>query len=314
MDETRHLRPAAWPGGGKRVFLGDVGKAALAALGAHEVPVFREIPGYDEQRWELEANSGDLMLKIRSAPYWGFGLFARCFLNEIEVTGPLAERSRFIFDLVVALGRDPWLPAWGFAFGRASGAGATEHRGAWTGLIAAGRETLREDIDRVRDRADAIGAKPDSHAEALSDVDAEIASAEAALLERNAPAVARALGRAERALLYADPTTRPEESEDEATPAGETLSAGEARQNSLAAEHVEALTGEVSAAKAAAPGSAAAAPEFAPPDAAAGEVSARESNDADESDAADVNEAGERVKLSETEKSVAEEIPFVDLT
>jgi len=277
MDETRHLRPAAWPGGGKRVFLGDVGKAALAALGAHEVPVFREMPGYDEQRWELEASSSDLVLRIRSAPYWGFGLFARCFLNEIEVTGPLAERSRFVFDLVIALGRDPWLPAWSFAFSRASGAGSFEHREAWTGLIEAGRETLREDIDRVRDRADAVAARPDSHAEALTDVIAEINSAEAALLERNAPAVARALGRAERALLYADPATRPEESEERATPTGETLSAGEARQNSLTADAVEALIRE------------------------ADEVS----EESDES---------ERVGLSEIEKSESEEIPFVDLT
>jgi len=236
MDEHGLLRPAAWPAGGKRVFLGDVAQAALAAMGAHEVPEFKQRPGYDEQRWTLVSSAGDLSLTIRSAPYWGFGLFSRCFLNEMSLTGPLSARARFAFDLSIALGREPWLPAWRWAFSRASGTNLAEHTAAWQELIENGRQSLREDIDRVRDRADSIGAAGDEagvvHLDAALE---EIGRAEAALLERNAPAVSRALGRAERALLHADPVTRPEDTVD-ADPTSESLESRMRREEAAVAD------------------------------------------------------------------------------
>ena len=93
IDGEGYLRAESWPGGGRSVFLGDVTKAVLRFLGPHDPPQFSSEPGYDEQRWELTSSSGDVSVKITSDSYWGFGLFAKCFYNKIEIHGPVSLLS-----------------------------------------------------------------------------------------------------------------------------------------------------------------------------------------------------------------------------
>ncbi len=302
MDDGGLLRPAAWPGGGRRVFLGDVGRAALAALGTHEVPEFEQQPGYDEQRWRLKATAGDLIIDIRSAPYWGFGLLARCFLNEIRLTGPLEARARFAYDFAVALHHDPWLPVWRWPFRRATGAGIDEHRAAWNGLIEAGRETLREDIERVRVKAEAVAGRGDESSIVLLDAARdEIGRAEAALLERNAPALGRALARAERVLLHADPDTRPEDEPEDASTAGESLTEGMARQEATDVAIGRSHSDET---------------EDSPPKENIAMDAGRSDSEREGDNGAEAGEVGGvgDVGVGSADADDGEEIPFVDLT
>ena len=110
IDEDGYLRPEGWEGSGGKVFLGDVAQAALRALGPHDPPRFVELPGFDEQRWSLGSHANELTMSISSRPYWGFGLFTGCFLNRIELSGPLGQRARCVHDLVASLGSNPWEP------------------------------------------------------------------------------------------------------------------------------------------------------------------------------------------------------------
>ena len=95
VDNEGMLRPNGWPEGGSLVFLGDVTQAILSSLGPHSPPEFIERPGFDEQRWTISVQSNELKILIRSESYWGFGLFARCYLNKIEIIGlNLNERNK----------------------------------------------------------------------------------------------------------------------------------------------------------------------------------------------------------------------------
>ena len=74
--DTAHqlLRGKHYSGPSRVVYLGDVAKAILAQLAHPDTPVFTQAPGYNEQRWTLVTNSGDLRAEIQSLPYWGWGL------------------------------------------------------------------------------------------------------------------------------------------------------------------------------------------------------------------------------------------------
>ena len=207
IDEEGYLRAEGWPGAAGKVFLGDVAQAALRALGPHDPPRFTEQPGYDEQRWELKSNANDLTLTITSREYWGFGLFAICFLNKIEISGPLALRARCVHDLVASLGRDPWEASWLRRFEKASGCDSSQHKDAWGSLVARAREDMGEEVNQLEDALRALRGADQSAEGVLDAAELALEEAKAALADRNAPAVERALGRASSAIIEADPST-----------------------------------------------------------------------------------------------------------
>ena len=225
VDKEGVLRPNAWPEGGSLVYLGDVTQAVLSSLGPHSPPEFIERPGFDEQRWTISVQSNELKILIRSESYWGFGLFARCYLNKIEIIGTRNDTARIAFDIMASLGRDPWATSFPFAFRRKTELSINDHQENWTELINAGKYELAENIELIADQYRKLIGKVDKIGkEHLIGVDENITTARQALHDRNAPAVARALSRAERSLILANPKTRSNleeqmnESDDEEIP------------------------------------------------------------------------------------------------
>ena len=209
VDNEGVLRPNGWPEGGSLAYLGDVAQAVLSSLGPHSPPEFIERPGFDEQRWTISAQSNELKILIRSESYWGFGLFARCYLNKIEIIGARNNAARIAFDIIASLGRDPWVTTFPFAFRRKTGLSINDHQAEWTELINAGKFELAENIELIADRYRKLIGKVDSTGKNhLLTVDENITTARQALHDRNAPAVSRALSRAETGLILANPKTR----------------------------------------------------------------------------------------------------------
>ncbi len=214
IDVENRLRPAGIKGN-STVYLGDVARAALRALGPADPPHFDALPGYDEQRWTFSTASGDVSMRLRSDSYWGFGLIARCFLNRIELTGPLALRARIVHDIAASLGRNPWEATWSSRFTKVSGAEATDHRAAWEGLIEHARADMNEEITILSQKIASLRG-PSEIEGMLDEAKLSLEEARAALADHNAPAVERALGRAIQALVEADPTTEVRSSESAA--------------------------------------------------------------------------------------------------
>ena len=104
FDEGGMMHQFGARGSFGKVYLGDVSRAALRSLGTHGPPKFTEMPRVDEQRWELECETEEVRMFISSRHYWGFGLFAKCFMNEIVIEGPLQTRARCAMDIVASLG------------------------------------------------------------------------------------------------------------------------------------------------------------------------------------------------------------------
>ena len=127
FDEDSILLQSGEIGSIGKVFIGDVARAALRSMGTHDPPQFTKEPVYDEQRWELLCRSAELEMRISSRHYWGFGLLARCFLNEIVIEGPLNSRARCALDIVASLGRNPWEPTRVRAFERATSGTMSSH-------------------------------------------------------------------------------------------------------------------------------------------------------------------------------------------
>ena len=93
-----------------------------------------------------------LNITISSRPYWGFGLFARCYLNDVLMLGNLERRARLVYDLVAALGRNPWEASFGWAWTRVTGEGASTHLEVWESLISYARNSMREEIAQAEQR------------------------------------------------------------------------------------------------------------------------------------------------------------------
>jgi hypothetical protein len=216
IDEDGYLRPEGWPDSGGKVYLGDVARAALRALGPHDPPRFAEQPGFDEQRWSLSSRANELQMKISSSPYWGFGLLPNCFLNRIELSGPLGLRARCVHDLVASLGRNPWEPRRLRQFEKVTGCKAARHRSAWKDLITRASEDMSGEIDQLEDSLRRLRGLDTAVSDILDAAEMAIGEARAALADRNAPAVERALGRVASALIEADPDTEVRSSETSA--------------------------------------------------------------------------------------------------
>lgn len=220
IDEGGRLRHANFPGAEGSLFLGDVTDALLRCLGPHEPPRVVEKPGFDQQRWTLQVSTPEVEIRIESRAYWGFGLFASCFLNRFEMSGPLTRRARLVFDLCAALGRNPWEGRRKGGFNRAAGDEDGSHRALWEAMIERGRADIAMAIDAIRTRADALQSELPALADeapegwefdlALEEVGAARAEcdvADDALHDRSATGVERALARAENHLIEADPRT-----------------------------------------------------------------------------------------------------------
>ena len=219
-DADGRLRHRNWPDSHGSLFLGDVCEALLRCFGAHEPPQVTEQPGLDQQRWTIVITDGVLDVTVRSRSYWGWGLFNRCFLNEIVLTGPLERRSRLMFDLTAALGRNPWEASMGIFWRKATRAGEGEHRSAWQELIAHANEHMNEDIHTYAHRLENLRGSMEEHElgnhpgwergaaeELLRRAEEHLDTARGALHDRNAAGLERALGRCEAAMVEADPTT-----------------------------------------------------------------------------------------------------------
>ena len=211
IDIEGRLRPAGIKGN-STVYLGDVARAALRSLGPADPPFFESKPGYDEQRWRFSTSSGDVSMVVLSDSYWGFGLVARCFVNQIEITGPLALRARIVHDIAATLGRNPWEPSWTSRFEKKTRATISEHRSAWEGLIHHARDEMNEEITNLSEKVSALRGGEDIEL-ILNQAEQNLDEARAALADLNAPAVERALARANQALVEADPTTEVRSSE-----------------------------------------------------------------------------------------------------
>ena len=236
IDEDGYLRPEGWPDSGGKVFLGDIAQAALRALGPHDPPKFAEQPGFDEQQWTLGSRANELEMKISSSPYWGFGLLPNCFLNRIELSGPLGLRARCVHDLVALLGRNPWEPSRLRQFEKVTGCDAARHRSAWKDLITRASEDMSEEIDQLEDSLRRLRGLDAAVSGILDAAEMAISEARAALADRNAPAVERALGRATSALIEADPDTEVRSSETSAqrvSPRTNTGNQGEVKAGHL---------------------------------------------------------------------------------
>ena len=211
IDIEGRLRPAGIKGN-STVYLGDVARAALRSLGPADTPFFESKQGYDEQRWRFSTSSGDVSMVVLSDSYWGFGLVAKCFVNQIEITGPLALRARIVHDIAATLGRNPWEPSWTSRFEKKTRATISEHRSAWEGLIHHARDEMNEKITNLSEKVSALRGGEDIEL-ILNQAEQDLDEARAALADLNAPAVERALARANQALVEADPTTEVRSSE-----------------------------------------------------------------------------------------------------
>ena len=206
--DTEHglLRGKHYTGPARVVYLGDVAKAVLAQLTNPDTPVFTQAPGYNEQRWTLVVNSGDLRVEIQSLPYWGWGLLTSGYLNIIRLGGPLAERARLALDTSSALGQSPWEMAHQHAAerwaNRRMGFNLKDNERSWRNLIDSGKNDLTEIIERMRSKAMEVWSEAvDDAQEWRAIIDDDLHMARQALSEDNAPGVERAMARLEATLI-----------------------------------------------------------------------------------------------------------------
>jgi len=211
------LRPVEHPGDGTKVLLGDAASVLLRISGPHDSIRFLEEPRFDEQRWKLEIVEPTVRMTVTSRPYWGFGMFARCYLNELLLEGSLERRARLIFDLVASMGRNPWEASFGLAWKRITGAGPEVHRRTWESLITHATESMGEEIAQYEQRLAKVSSRAtdrqlrregwDASAadESLASAAKDISIARQALHESNAAGLRRALDRVEVNLIAADP-------------------------------------------------------------------------------------------------------------
>ncbi|MCH1524269.1 MAG: hypothetical protein L7S41_03910 [Candidatus Thalassarchaeaceae archaeon] len=213
IDGEGFLRSVNWHDKKNNVYLGDVANVSLRSLGPHDPPKFIKKPDFDEQRWVLTSSAGELKIKITSDAYWGFGLFSKCFFNIIELTGPLSLRARCVHDIMASLGRNPWEASRVKKFEKETNATISQHGKCWEELAKYARDEMEEEIKIVEEEVKSLVGTEKGIERILEIAKYAIEDARAALLDRNAPAVERALGRAITALIEAKPNTEVRSSE-----------------------------------------------------------------------------------------------------
>ncbi|MBT3641437.1 MAG: hypothetical protein HOJ64_01095 [Euryarchaeota archaeon] len=189
------------------IYLGDVAKSVLYSIGSHATPFINDDSNWDQQVWELICKSNDLDIKIYSSHYWGFGLFNRCFYNKIEIRGELSIRARCVHDIVASLGRNPWEPYRLKSFERVTNLTIEEHIKSWNNLIKIAKDEMNENILKLEDSVRSLRGVNEDSVEFILAADNALEEARTALSDRNSPAVERALSRAEKAIIRANPKT-----------------------------------------------------------------------------------------------------------
>lgn len=190
-----------------KIYLGDVAESAIRSLGSHRNPEVIEEPSYDEQKWKIVCKSNELKLKISSVAYWGFGLFAKCFLNEIILEGPLSNRARCIHEIVATLGRNPWEPVRVRAFEKKTKASMINHAKSWESLISYAKDEFLEIIEEQREKVRKLRGIEKEYEYLLDNAEIYLDEALMALSDKNIPAVERALSRASNSIIQSDTST-----------------------------------------------------------------------------------------------------------
>ena len=218
---TRLLRSERFPGNSEVVYLGNIASAIIAALESPDTPEFTQLPGYNEQKWQLKTISGPLTVTITSDSYWGFGLLTSGYLNVIDLTGPASVIARLIFDLVASSGWQPW------RFKHKSSAQRyftkTHHEislesneKAWlelvnlckneTGELIAVMESAIDSVEKKVVAVDVVDGWSKSKAEVgIAAAKYDLNIAKEALADHNLPSVERAIARIEASLIEANP-------------------------------------------------------------------------------------------------------------
>ena len=206
-EESNFLRPAKYPVNARKVLLGDIAEMVLHTFGPHETPVFSTPPKFDEQSWSLTIQDSELKVEIISRPYWGFGLFSQCYINEISITGQVQRRCRLIYDMLSSLSHHPWKAVWQKKFAKVSGKNTDENANEWQKHIEHIENEFKADINSLKEKITEHqeGEISESSRKLFIEAKDDIEMAEAALRDNNSFAIERALSRVEEALIEADP-------------------------------------------------------------------------------------------------------------
>ena len=172
----------------------------------------------DEQAWTIETSGMGIHLRMTSRSYWGWGLFTRSFAVRLEITAAPATLKRYVFDLVTTLGNPgPWVIVAPWFWRKVNGQSVDETRAAWMEHVDAAREDVEEGIEihaqriaQHRKALNMLDQPPEGFSLSMAESDLVQASrnldqAREALIDRNLPAVDRALARCEEHLQRAKP-------------------------------------------------------------------------------------------------------------
>ena len=212
---------------GKPVYLGNVAIRLISQLSQPDTPFFVQPPSFNEQVWQLTCKSSSISISVESRSYWGAGLFNSGYLNRIEITGPLQERARIIFDLVATLSHNPWE----FSHLRSArkimqkeSISLEENEKSWRNLLQIASSNMKERIAVLAERINKVDKRVTMNKNkkgfdhkmseaSLQSAIHDLEVARAAHADDNSPAVERALARVEASLINADPSSQIESDE-----------------------------------------------------------------------------------------------------
>ena len=212
---------------GKPVYLGNVAIRLISQLSQPDTPFFVQPPSFNEQVWQLTCKSSSISISVDSSSYWGAGLFNSGYLNRIEITGPLQERARIIFDLVATLSHNPWE----FSHLRSArkmlhkeSISLEENEKSWRNLMQVASSNMEERIAILAERTNKVDKRVTMNKNkkgfdhkmsnaSLQSAIHDLEVARAAHADDNSPAVERALARVEASLINADPSSQIESDE-----------------------------------------------------------------------------------------------------
>ncbi len=212
---------------GKPVYLGNIAIRLISQLSQPDTPFFVQPPSFNEQVWQLTCKSSSISISVDSSSYWGAGLFNSGYLNRIEITGPLQERARIIFDLVATLSHNPWE----FSHLRSArkmlhkeSISLEENEKSWRNLMQVASSNMEERIAVLAERTNKVDKRVTMNKNkkgfdhkmsnaSLQSAIHDLEVARAAHADDNSPAVERALARVEASLINADPSSQIESDE-----------------------------------------------------------------------------------------------------
>ncbi len=189
VDNDNTLRTTVRSNAKRKIILGDVAQAFLRAFGPSDPPKLVGDLGFDEQKWEITAFAFETELSIISRPYWGFGVFTKCFLNEIRMVGKGKIIDRTIYDSLSFLGRNPWEPVWTRRFERNTGMGIMEQAEIWKNSQLRAETVMREILREMISISGGAGGQD------FRECAVDLEMARVALDDRNSHAFERAISR-----------------------------------------------------------------------------------------------------------------------